>query len=84
MQEILEEACAFLGEDIVIAHAKNLSHDGEAGHETAGQGLLDYNLYLDLLHAAGFTRPLILHGLEERQVDECVKFLREKLAFRGT
>jgi len=33
MREILPEAFDLLGEDIVIAHAKDLSRDGEAGHE---------------------------------------------------
>jgi sugar phosphate isomerase/epimerase len=82
MREILEEAFALLGADIALAHAKDLSRDGEAGHEAAGQGVLDYDLYLDLLHAAGYTGPLILHGLKENQVDKCVTFLREKLAHR--
>jgi sugar phosphate isomerase/epimerase len=80
MHIILEEAFALLGKDIVIAHAKDLSRDGEAGHEAAGQGVLDYDHYLTLLRAVGFTGPLILHGLDETQVNGAVAFLREKLA----
>ena len=80
MCEILDEAFALLGEHIVIAHAKDLSRDGEAGHEAAGKGLLDYNQYLSLLNAVGFDVPLILHGLNEAQVEECVAFLRGKMA----
>lgn len=79
MREILEEAFELLGEDIVIAHAKDLTRDGEAGHEAAGKGVLDYNLYLRLLREAGFAGPLILHSLAEAEVGECVKFLRAKL-----
>jgi sugar phosphate isomerase/epimerase len=79
MREILDEAFDLLGKEIVIAHAKDLDHDGEAGHEAAGKGLLDYDAYLSLLHAAGFDGPLILHGLGEFQVEECVTFLRQKL-----
>jgi len=80
MREILDEAFTLLGEDIVIAHAKDLNRDGEAGHEAAGKGLLDYNQYLSLLNDVGFDVPLILHGLSEEQVDECVAFLRGKMA----
>jgi sugar phosphate isomerase/epimerase len=80
LREILAEAFTLLGPDIVIAHAKDLSNDGEAGHEAAGTGLLDYDYYLSLLHQAGFDGPLILHSLTEAQVAECVGFLREKLA----
>lgn len=78
MREILEEAFALLGDDIGLAHAKDLSRDGDAGHEAAGTGLLDYDLYLALLRRAGYRGPLILHGLAEAQVDRSVAFLREK------
>jgi sugar phosphate isomerase/epimerase len=80
MREIIAEAFALLGDDIVLAHAKDLSSDGEAGHEAAGKGLLDYDHYLSLLGKVGFDCPLILHGLSESQVDGCIAFLREKMA----
>jgi sugar phosphate isomerase/epimerase len=80
MREVLDEAFALLGKDIALAHAKDLSHDGDAGHEPAGHGKLDYDRYLTLLHACGFNGPLLLHGLSEAQVPGCVAFLREKLA----
>jgi sugar phosphate isomerase/epimerase len=78
MHDILDEAFALLGDDIVLAHAKDLSHDGEAGHEAAGTGLLDYDYYLARLRAVDFTGPLILHSLAEVQVTQCVDFLRRK------
>jgi sugar phosphate isomerase/epimerase len=80
MRELLNEAFALLGRDIALAHAKDLSHDGEAGHEGAGQGVLDYDHYLALLRGHGYDGPLVLHGLTEAQVDGCVAFLREKIA----
>jgi sugar phosphate isomerase/epimerase len=78
MRDVLDEAFDLLGIDIVLAHAKDLSRDGEAGHEAAGTGLLDYDHYLALLRGASYDGPLILHGLAERQVDGCVAFLRAK------
>ena len=80
MRAILEEAVDLLGPDIVVAHAKDLSHDGEAGQEVAGAGLLDYPLYLSLLQRAGFSGPLILHGLTEAQASDAVAFLCNILA----
>jgi sugar phosphate isomerase/epimerase len=80
MREVLDEALALLGGDVVLAHAKDLLHDGEAGHEPAGKGLLDYDDYLRLLHGVRYGGPLILHGLAEDQVAESVAFLRGKLA----
>jgi len=80
MAAVLDESFALVGRDIVLAHAKDLSEDGEAGHEAAGHGLLDYDRYLSLLGAYGFAGPLLLHGLAESQVPGCVSFLRTKLA----
>ncbi len=63
----------------MLAHAKDLDRDGEAGQIAAGRGLLDYDHYLDLLARAGFDGPLILHSLGEADVSGCVALLREKL-----
>ena len=84
MSEVLDQAFALLGKDIVLAHAKDLSHDGDAGHEPAGHGKLDYQRDLSLLHASGFKGPLLLHGLSAAQVPGCVAFLREKMAHVAT
>ena len=75
MRDILEEAFALLGDDIALAHAKDLDHDGDAGHLPAGKGLLDYDLYLSLLKRSSFDGALILHGLGEGDVDGCAAFL---------
>ncbi len=79
MSEVLDRAFELIGKDIVLAHAKDLSHDGDAGHEAAGHGKLDYDRYLSLLHAYGFRGPLLLHGLSEAQVPGCVAFLRDRV-----
>jgi sugar phosphate isomerase/epimerase len=81
MSEILDEAFDLLGEDVVIAHAKDLDHDGEAGHIAAGKGLLDYERYLSLLATLGGDLPLILHGLSEEEVDDSVAFLTATARF---
>lgn len=80
MAAVLEEAFAYLAPDIVLAHAKDLDHDGEAGDLPAGQGLLDYPHYLRLLHEAGFRGAVVLHGLAAEQLDACSAFLRAGIA----
>jgi sugar phosphate isomerase/epimerase len=77
---ILAEAFELLGGDLILAHAKDLNRDGEAGHQAAGTGALDYDLYLRLLRAASYNGPLILHSLDEAQVDPALAFLRAKLS----
>src|ERR1035437_5836795 len=44
MKEMLDEAFALVGKDIVLAHAKDLDHDGEAGHKAAGQGVSQHDV----------------------------------------
>jgi sugar phosphate isomerase/epimerase len=83
MHDVLDEAFDLLGDDVVLAHAKDLAVSASgSGIEwcAAGQGSLDYDHYLALLHAGSYNGPLILHGLHENQVDGCVAFLRRKLA----
>ena len=77
--QILHEAFDLLGDRISLAHAKDLSRDGEAGHEAAGTGLLDYDHYLHLLHQSGYRGAVVLHSLNPAQVPGCVQFLRQKL-----
>ncbi|HET9922432.1 MAG TPA: sugar phosphate isomerase/epimerase [Ktedonobacteraceae bacterium] len=77
MSQVLNEAFDLLGEDIVIAHAKDRGADGT--FQAAGEGILDYDQYVHLLRTVAFTGPLILHGLTEGQVDAARRFLCVKL-----
>jgi sugar phosphate isomerase/epimerase len=74
---IMYDAFELLGDDIVIAHAKDVKTSGEFA--AAGKGDLDYELYLEHLLGAGYEGPLILHGLDEEEVEGSVAFLRERL-----
>ena len=78
-RQILDESFELLGDRIALAHAKDLSRDGEAGHEAAGTGLLDYDHYLHLLHQSGYRGAVVLHSLTPAQVPGCVRFLQQKL-----
>lgn len=69
--EILAEAFDLLGDDLVLAHAKDVRPDGSI--VAAGQGELDYPAYLEHLRGRGV--PLILHGLEEADVPGSVAML---------
>ncbi|MGD2040191.1 MAG: sugar phosphate isomerase/epimerase [Anaerolineae bacterium] len=77
---IMDQAFDLLGEEIVLAHAKDLAHDGAAGQKAAGTDLLDYDHYLSRLQSVGYDGPLLLHSLTEAQVPQAVCFLRQRLA----
>jgi sugar phosphate isomerase/epimerase len=70
--DVLREAFDLLGDDVVLAHAKDVRRDGTL--VAAGRGELDYPLYLSLLRPAGV--PLILHGLAEDEVAGSITSLR--------
>lgn len=79
MKEVLDEAFGLLGKDIVIAHAKDFAFDGDMTFVAAGQGILDFPYYIELLKKSGYQGSLIMHGLSEEQVPESCRFLREML-----
>lgn len=79
MQEIMDKAFYLLGDDIVIAHAKDLAGEHETEFVAAGQGMLDYDHYLQLLHTYNYKGALILHGLGEHQVEASLHFLKQKI-----
>jgi sugar phosphate isomerase/epimerase len=77
-EETLRDAFERLGDDLALAHAKDVLPDGTV--VPAGLGGLDYTLYVDLLGEAGYGGPLVLHGLPEEQVPASAKYVREHLA----
>jgi sugar phosphate isomerase/epimerase len=76
-EEVLDKAFEVLGEKVIIAHAKDVKNTGEV--VAAGRGELDYDRYLENLRGVGFEGPLILHGLEESEVEGSIAFLRTKI-----
>ena len=77
-EETLRDAFDRLGDDLALAHAKDVLPDGTV--VPAGLGGLDYALYADLLGEAGYGGPLVLHGLPEEQVPASANYVREHLA----
>lgn len=81
MEHVLREAFALLGKDIVLAHAKDFSIDGNLSFVAAGKGILDFKLYLQLLKQTGYDGPIVMHGLSEEQVPASRDFLKGVLAY---
>jgi sugar phosphate isomerase/epimerase len=79
MRHVLEEAFDLLGDDIRMAHAKDLEKDGDAGHQAAGTGVLDYGYYMICLDRVGFEGSVILHSLDEARVPASRDFVLERM-----
>jgi sugar phosphate isomerase/epimerase len=91
MQDVLTEAFKILGKDIILAHGKDLEAEPGVGAPSPkepftapGKGLVDYDLFIDLLNKYGYKGGLILHGFKrEQDFTEGVTFIRQKLASRS-
>ena len=79
MKETLDYAFKVLGKDIVLAHAKDFSYDGNLKFVAAGHGELDFTYYIHLLKQYGYTGPIIMHGLSQEQILTSKHFLEEIL-----
>ena len=80
MKQTMENAFHLLNDAIIMAHAKDINiNKNELRFVAAGEGILDYDTYLKLLHEYRFSGALILHDLGELQVRSSVQFIRQKL-----
>jgi sugar phosphate isomerase/epimerase len=80
-EDVLTEAFDLLGDDLVLAHAKDFRDTGKMEYVAPGKGILPWAHYLQLLRASKFDGPLIIHSLPEAEVESSVAFLRNKMAF---
>jgi sugar phosphate isomerase/epimerase len=69
---ILSEALGELADAVTIIHAKDVA---ENGHVAAGRGLLDYDLYAELLKQFRITAPVVLHDVAEDDAPRARRFV---------
>ena len=79
MDLVLKESFELLGKDIALAHAKDFTVEDGLRFVAAGQGVLDYALYMRLLGHYGYQGALVMHGLSEEQVPAGKQFLEKVL-----
>jgi sugar phosphate isomerase/epimerase len=71
--DVLRDAFGLLGNDIAIAHAKDLDANGQFC--AAGTGIVPWAACLRFFGEVGYDGPWILHSLHEDQVTEAIKAL---------
>jgi sugar phosphate isomerase/epimerase len=76
--DTLKSAFDLLGDDLALAHAKDVKDDGTI--VAAGHGALDYDLYISLLRLTPQEVALVMHGLSEAEVPGCRGFIQTALA----
>lgn len=78
INDLIVEAATLLHEHITVAHAKDRTLDGRVC--AAGKGAIDFRFFASQLEEVQFTGPLVLHGLDEKEVPASVAFLTDALA----
>ncbi len=74
----LREAFGLLGEDIVLAHGKDIMPGGEMNFTSAGRGMVAYEEFLKLLDQYNYRGNIILHGMhDESEFAFSVAFMNE-------
>jgi len=73
--DVLTEAFALVGGDIILAHAKDISPTGLVGNLALGKGALDFAHYFRLLKRIGYGLPVIAHGFSEAQAADSLSYL---------
>ena len=76
-RDVLTEAFALVGGEIMLAHAKDISATGVFGNLALGKGVLDFAHYFRLLKSVGCELPVIAHGFSEAEATESLSYLRK-------
>ena len=73
-RDLIERATDLLADRLIMAHAKDRAPDGSFA--TAGKGVIDFGHFLGRLKAAGFTGPVVTHGLTAGEAATVAALLR--------
>ncbi len=80
----IARAFELLGENIVLAHGKDIVESDGIAFTAPGGGIVDYDFYFERLRDIDYCGGLILHGIhDEKEFAPSVNVMREKLAAAG-
>lgn len=80
--DLLAEAIDLLGPNIATVHAKDIDANGRFC--AAGQGIVPWDRCAELLRAAGYDGPLVMHTLTEADVSSSTDVIRQAIAATTT
>lgn len=83
VKPVMENAFAQVGQEVILAHGKDIAEGDGVNFAPTGKGIVDYDLFLSLLERCGYRGPMILHGIyDESLMAGCVEFMHKKLEAR--
>lgn len=63
VRPVIAQAFDALGDNIILAHGKDILESDGIAFTAPGRGIVDYRYYFARLKQAGYSGPLILHGI---------------------
>lgn len=89
-KEIFDREFELIGDYIMMVHGKDVfankstTAEGHTAFTYAGNGMIDYDYFLEKLKAAGYKGPMILHGAKtEDEIKKSAAFMIERLKNAG-
>ena len=80
VQRILKSAFDLLGNEIILAHGKDITAGQELNFTSAGRGIIDFDYFIGLLHEYGYKGGIVLHGMKsEDEFPFSVDFMKRKI-----
>ena len=81
VRPVIKEAFDLLGDDVVLAHGKDLLETPGIEFTGAGKGIIDFDYFFSELENIGYNNGFILHGIkQEKDIPFCVDYIMKKVA----
>ncbi|MBS4200753.1 sugar phosphate isomerase/epimerase [Bacillus sp. FJAT-49732] len=78
VRPIMDNAFNLLGNDIYLAHGKDIKEGGNLIPTYAGDGIVDFEYFLEKLDQVDYTGGMLLHGIhDESFFSESVAFIND-------
>ncbi|MBC8530703.1 sugar phosphate isomerase/epimerase family protein [Gehongia tenuis] len=71
-------------EDIALVHGKDLARRPGVHFAVCGEGIVDFDYFLERCRKMGYTGPMIIHGVkEEDKFPRCAAYMKERIERAG-
>jgi sugar phosphate isomerase/epimerase len=78
--KVISHAFEVFGNDVVIAHGKDISESDGINFCASGEGIVDYKLFVDLLKKYNYNGDIFMHGIyDESKMARGIQVVRENL-----
>ena len=77
VKSIISHAFGIFGNALVLAHGKDIKESGGVKFCPTGEGIIDYNYFVELLNEYNYKGDMILHGIfDESKMPRCYQVIK--------